>query len=211
MVTALDVPVEISREAAQQAARAELADPAYRQAEPGLVDRAVQWLFDRLSELLDRASAATPGGPFGVVVLLLLLVIVIIVIRWRIGPVRRSRAQPQLLFADSARTAAGHRAAADEHAAAGRWAEAVRERLRAIIRDLEERGLLEPRAGRTANEAAAEAGAVLPACAPGLRDAARVFDEVWYGSRKASSAMAEQLGALDEQVRASRPTAGAAR
>jgi len=211
MVTAFDVPVEISREAAREAARAELADPAYRQAEPNPVERAVQWLFDRLGELLDRASAATPGGPFGILVLVLLVVAVIVVVRWRIGPVRGSGAEAPLLFAGRVHSAAEHRAAADEHAAAGRWAEAVRERLRTIVRDLEERGLLEPRAGRTADEAAAEGGAALPGCGPGLRAAARVFDEVWYGGRPASSGMDHQLQALDEQVRASRPAREAVR
>jgi Domain of unknown function (DUF4129) len=212
MVTSLGGPVDITREAAQQAARAELADPAYREAEPSPFERAVEWLYDRLGELLSRASEATLGGPFGLVVLALLAVVVIVVIRWRIGPVGRASAAPQALFARRLRTAAEHRARADDHAAAGRWAEAVRERLRAIVRDLEERGLLEPRAGRTADEAADEGGAALPDCAAELRAAARVFDEVWYGGRSATAATDKRLRALDEQVRASRPTAaGAAR
>jgi hypothetical protein len=211
MVSAFDVPVEITREAAQEAARAELADPAYRQAEPSPVERALGWLFDQLDVLLDRASEATPGGPFGVLVLGALVVAVIVLVLWRIGPVRGSGAEAPLLFVGRVRTAAEHRAAADEHAAAGRWAEAVRERLRAIVRDLEERGLLEPRAGRTADEAAAEGGAAIPGCGPGLREAARIFDEVWYGGRPASSGMDRQLRELDERIRASRPAPEAVR
>jgi hypothetical protein len=205
VIAMLGVPVDITREAAQQAARAELAKPAYHQAEPNPIERATQWLFDRLGELLDRAAAATPGGPFGIVVLVLLLAAVIVVVRWRVGPVRRAGVETQELFAGRVMTAAEHRAAADQHAAAGRWAEAVRERLRAIVRGLEARGLLEPRPGRTADEAAAEGAAVLPGCGPGLREAARRFDEVWYGGRPASTAMDAQFRALDDQVSASRP------
>ncbi len=206
MVTVMvGVPVEITREAAQQAARAELANPVYHQAEPKPIERVTQWLFDRLGELLDRVALATPGGPFGVVVLLLLLVAVIVVVRWRLGPLRRAGAETQELFGGRVRTAVEHRAVADQHAAAGRWAEAVRERLRAIVRGLEERGLLEARPGRTADEAAAEGAAVLPTCAQGLREAARLFDEVWYGGQAASSEMDARFRALDEQVSTSRP------
>jgi hypothetical protein len=210
MMMSLDVPVEITRDAAQQAARAELADPAYRQAEPSLLKRAAGWLVDKLGELLDRAREAAPGGAFGLFVLVLLAVVVLAVVWWRVGPVGRASAAPQALFAERMLTAVAHRAAADDHAAAGRWAEAMRERLRAIVRDLEERGLLEPRAGRTADEAAAEGGVALPDCALGLRSAARDFDEVWYGGRPATAATDARLRALDEQVRASRPRAAGA-
>ena len=81
--------------------------------------------------------------------------------------------------------AAEHRRRADGFAGEGRFAEAVRERMRAIVRELETRGVLEPRPGRTADEVAREAGALVPAVAPDLRTAATVFDEVWYGGRPA--------------------------
>ena len=58
--------------------------------------------------------------------------------------------------------------------------------MRAIVRSLEERALLDPRPGRTADEAAAEAGRALPAHADRLRAAARDFDDVTYGGRTAT-------------------------
>ena len=61
--------------------------------------------------------------------------------------------------------AAGHRAAAEALAAQGHLAEAVRERLRAVVRALEERGVLDPRPGRTSGEVARDAGAAAPALA----------------------------------------------
>ena len=75
-------------------------------------------------------------------------------------------------------------AAADAHAARGEWADAVRERLRAVVRSLEERAVLDERPGRTADEAAAEAGTALPTCADDLRRSARLFDDIW-GARNA--------------------------
>ncbi|MGH8970009.1 MAG: DUF4129 domain-containing protein, partial [Actinomycetes bacterium] len=76
---------------------------------------------------------------------------------------------------------------------------------RAVVRGLEERSLLEPRPGRTADEAAAEGGAVLPDCARDLRQGAAIFDDVWYGGRAATAASHETLRRLDDRVRASRP------
>lgn len=206
----MSVPVDLSREAAQQAAREELAKQVYREAGPGLVERVVRWLYDRAADLLDEVAGASPGGWAGVVVVLALLVVAAVAIRLRVGPLGRQEARGESLFAGRARTAEEHRLAADAHAAAGRWAEALRERLRAVIRELEERAVLEPRPGRTAHEAAAEAGAALPGCAVELAAAARLFDDVWYGARPAGPGSDASLRALDRAVRAARPAPSAA-
>ena len=81
----------------------------------------------------------------------------------------------------------------------------MRERLRAVVRSLEERAVLDERPGRTADEAAAEAGRALPGCAAGLRSAAVLFDEVWYGGRPAGPESYAALRDLDAQVQAARP------
>jgi hypothetical protein len=81
----------------------------------------------------------------------------------------------------------------------------VRDRLRAVITDLEERTLLDPRPGRTADEAAAAAAAVVPECAADLRAAARTFDDIWYGGRPADASHDALLRRLDARMRASRP------
>ncbi|NEA03407.1 DUF4129 domain-containing protein, partial [Streptomyces sp. SID10116] len=72
-------------------------------------------------------------------------------------------------------------AASEAHAARAHWSQAVQERMRAVVRALEERALLDPRPGRTADEAAAEAGRTLPSHTDRLRAAARAFDDVTYG------------------------------
>lgn len=103
--------------------------------------------------------------------------------------------------------AADHRRRADEAASAGRWAEAVRERLRALVRELEARGVLDPRPGRTADEVASEAGAAVPDVAPDLRAAVRVFDEVWYGGREATRESYATLVDVDRRLAERRPAA----
>jgi hypothetical protein len=74
---------------------------------------------------------------------------------------------------------------ADRLAAEGRYAEAVRERLRAIVRDLVDRGVIDHRPGWTVTELARAAAATRPAVDAPLTEAGRVFSDIWYGSRPA--------------------------
>jgi hypothetical protein len=77
---------------------------------------------------------------------------------------------------------------ADQLAEAGRFAEAVRERLRAIVRDLIERGVLPHSPGWTVTELARGAAAARPPLAAPLAGAVAVFSEIWYGLRPATAA-----------------------
>ncbi len=76
---------------------------------------------------------------------------------------------------------------ADRLAAQGRYAEALRERLRAIVRSLVEHGIIEHRPGWTITELAAAAAAALPAVETPLHAAAALFSEIWYGQRPADA------------------------
>lgn len=198
----LAVVAPVDRDEARRAAERELSKGIYHQGEPGPVERAVEAVFDRIGRLLDRVSIATPGGGLGLVVLLLLVVAVAAVIIWRTGPVRRGfRFDAGTVELSGRLDAAEHRRLADAHAAQGRFAEAVRERMRAIVRELEDRGVLEPRPGRTADEVAREAGRAVPAVAADLHTAAGVFDEVWYGGRPATAQADALLRRADERIR----------
>jgi hypothetical protein len=75
---------------------------------------------------------------------------------------------------------------ADDLAAQGRYAEAVRERLRAIVRDLIERGVIPHTPGWTVTELAHAASRARPTVAAPLTGAAGVFSEIWYGLRPAT-------------------------
>ena len=193
------------RDEARQRAADELSKPIYLDAGPGLLERATRWLMARITDVLEAAEGAGVGGWFGVLALLVLLVILLVLVRRRTGRVARGGGREATLFLGRAHTADEHRRAADAHAAAGVWEQAVRERLRAVVRALEERGLLDPRPGRTALEAATEAGAVLPGCATSLRAGAELFDAVCNGARPAGPVEHASLLALDRQVAAARP------
>lgn len=176
-----EIPIELTREQAQRLAERELSDPAYRAAEPSLVERALQWVVDRVSELLRGVSEAAPGGWLGVLGLVLLVVVCVLLVRWRMGPVARSSAVA--LVVDPGTSAARYRAQAEELAAARMWDAAVAERMRALVRACQEQGLIDELPGRTADEIAREAGARLPESAGDLAVAAREFDDVRYGGR----------------------------
>jgi hypothetical protein len=202
------VPVEIGRDAARARARAELARPEYAEQGPSLTQRVIDAVIGFFRDLLDAAGQASPGGYLGLLVLVALIVLAVVAIRLKVGPLARERGAEGALFVGRIRSAAEHRAAAEEHAAAGRWDEALRERLRAVIRGLEERGLIDARPGRTADEAARDGGVALPSCAAGLQAAARSFDEVWYGERPGTRERYEAVAALDADVARARPAGG---
>jgi uncharacterized protein DUF4129 len=190
-----DVPIDVGRDAAREAATRELSDPAYQAAQPSWFDKALRWVIARLNDLLNGLAGLTTGGIVGLVILLLLIVALIVVIRLRVGKFARSASAA--VFAGRTMSASDHRRAAEEAAAQGDLAEAVRERFRAIARGLEERGVLDERSGRTVDELAREAGGRLPGHTVALRTAARIFDDVWYGGRPATTAGYEQLVDLD--------------
>lgn len=194
----------LDRDSARELARDELSRPEYDAARPPALLRLLGRLLREIGELLDRGAGAVPGGRWGLLLLGLLLVGLAVVVLTRVGPLRQGPSRAPLFSGGTALSAAQHRELADAAAAAGRWADAVRERLRAVVRDLEARGVLDPRPGRTAGEIARDAGAAVPAIAADLRRAATVFDEVWYGGRPADAASYAALVAVDEQVSGSR-------
>ncbi|MDT0392524.1 DUF4129 domain-containing protein [Streptomyces dubilierae] len=198
-------PLTVPRDPAREAARRELSKRMYHEDDPSLFQRALDAFWDWLGELLNAASTATPGGTLGLVVIVLAVVAVLAALWWRLGTPRRQPASSATLFDDRPRSAADHRAAAEAHAAQGHWNQAVQERMRALVRALEERALLDVRPGRTADEAAAEAGRALPAHTDRLRTAARDFDDVTYGGRSATEQSYHRMAELDRDLERTKP------
>ncbi|WP_425246713.1 DUF4129 domain-containing protein [Streptomyces sp. NEAU-NA10] len=198
-------PVTIPRDPARDAARRELSKQLYHENDPSLFERALTTLWDWISSLFGSASTAAPGGTLGLVVIALAVVAVAAALWWRLGTPRRRPGSTTALFDDRPRSAADHRATAEAHAAQGHWNQAVQERMRAIVRALEERALLDARPGRTADEAATEAGRTLPAHTDRLRAAARDFDDVTYGGRTATEQTYHRITGLDRDLDNTKP------
>ena len=202
-----DVPVVPDADTARRWAREELADPAYHRGK-SLLDRILEWIMDLVNRIFGGGQAASIDPRMIGIALLAVIVVVALVALWIAGPVRRSRrtAAERLVFdVEDARTADEMRAASIAAAARGDWHAAVLDRFRALVRGLEERALLEERAGRTAHEVAIDAGAVLPALREELLSASALFDEVCYGDASGSEPSYRALVELDESARASKP------
>lgn len=199
------IPVVPEAEEAREAARRELTDPGYRSQEPTLFERATDAVVDRLMDLFGRTADAAPGGRWSLVVLVALVAVGAVLLRGRIGRLAATTRRQAEVFGGTVRTAAEHSAAADAALAVGNLDGAIRERFRALVRALEERGLLDARPGRTAHEVAVDAGRVLPGCAPALAAASQVFDEVVYGGRDATRAGHDTVAAAHAAARAAKP------
>ena len=191
---------DLTRETAREAAREELSRRQYEEAQPPLLVRLAGRAVRELLELIDGAAAAVPGGRVGLLVLLALLAVFVAVVLSRVRPLGGRRTGAPLFDGTAVLSAAEHRARAESAAAEGRFADAVRERMRAVVRDLEARGVLDPRPGRTAGEVARDAGGVVPVVTEDLRRAAHAFDEIWYGGRPADASSYALLVEVDERV-----------
>ena len=167
-----------------------------------------QRILHDLEHLFTASRNAVPGGWFGLIVFGVLIIgLIVVILTWARPSVGR-RIRAGAVLADSARTAQDYRRSAARFAEAGDFTAAIIDGVRAIAAELDERGVLVPRPGRTADELAAEAGAELPNLADDLRAVTRLFDDVRYGDRQGTEAGYKQAARVDASVRNAPVTVG---
>lgn len=187
--------IDIDRDAAHDAAQNELTKPIYPKASP--TELIGDWLHDLLYRLTS-AGATVPGGWFTISVLAILVAVAVVVaVRIARRTMRTDRRADPALFGAQEFSAAQHRSIAEQYAAQGDWSAAIRHRVRALARRLEETGVLDPVPGRTATELARDAGAALPGLTSELFAAATTFNDVTYGERPGTEAEYRAIAALD--------------
>jgi hypothetical protein len=199
----MTTPAPITRNGAQNDAKHELAKAIYHRNGDPLPVRIVRWFGHLVDRVLTASLKHAPTGGFGALALVVLVVVVVVVLIWRVGIPRRAASYGAVLPIGQAATAADHRRLAEVAADREDWHTAVVERMRAIARELEERSILEPRAGRTATELAREAGRLLTGAGGALTTAADVFNAVAYGGADATDADLTRLISADDLVRES--------
>lgn len=189
---------QIARLPAQRLARTELSRPMYHHTSIG---QAITGFLNRLLNEVFNPGHHLPPGWWALAVLAGLAVALIAGVLLWTGPIARSRrAAPPQALAAGARTAREHLLAAEELARSGDYGSATLECVRAIAMNLQEREVLPPRPGRTADEFAAEAGRELPAEAVALRAAAAAFDAICYGMRSGSATGYQEVAALAARI-----------
>lgn len=176
----------ITRDGAREAAQRELSKGIYHRNDDPWPLRLIHAVQRWIGDLVHSASKHAPGGGAGAVALLLAALALFAFVWWRVGLVRRTPAAERPVLEGRTRTSADLLREAEASAVGGRWAEALVARMRALAMTVEERGLVDPRPGRTADELAAEIALALPAAGEAGRHAAAAFDAVVYGKRDAT-------------------------
>ncbi|MDN5601120.1 MAG: DUF4129 domain-containing protein [Brachybacterium sp.] len=171
----------------------------------------IQWLLGTLErwlmEVLDGIDGSSTAQAGIAVLLLLLLAAAVFLVMRRTGLIRRSHALSVAAHLDAEPVigAAQLRRTAREASEAGRTDDAAVLALRALVRDLEERTLLEVTAGMTAHEAADRAGHSFPELRGRLLRGAGAFDTAAYSHRPATAKQADDLLRLAEYIAESAP------
>ncbi|GAA3281939.1 DUF4129 domain-containing protein [Paenarthrobacter aurescens] len=188
------------RDEARRWAIEELSNPRYPDATPGWLEQIWRDFMDWLSSL-DGGSGTGPdlAVPLLVVLALALIIAAIVFVRPRLNA-RRSKEAADLYGEDTSIDAEGYRARAATAADGGNWPSAVVDQFRALVRSAEEKDIIDVRAGRTADEAAAQLGGVFGTAQVKLMAAAGIFDAVRYGEHPATRTDYESVRRLDAEL-----------
>jgi hypothetical protein len=190
--------IDIDRDTAHDAAQRELDKPIYPKG--SISQRINEWIHELLYRIIEKGSSM-PGGWLTITVLVILAIAAVVVaVRIARHTIRTRRDGDYQLFDAGQLTAAQHRAIAERCAAEEDWTAAIRHRLRAVARGLEESGTLDPAPGRTANELATDAAEQLPALAAELSQSATAFNDVTYGEQPGTPAAYQLIVDLDEHL-----------
>lgn len=201
---AAEPPLLPGADEARRWAAEELAKPEYREAAPSWLDTLWRNFLDWLQSLGGSAGDPAPvPSPVIALVIAAIIAAAIILARPRLNA--RVRRTNEVFDRETALAAADYRNRADAAAAAGKWGDAVVDRFRAVVRSAENRTILDPQPGRTADEAAQALAVPFSSESRRLAHAAATFDGIRYGNRAAGSADYQEMVALDAALDTMRP------
>lgn len=201
-----EVPVEPDGEEARGLVIEELGKAPYQQAKPTLIDQLQEAFWAWFTDLLTGLEGANTS--IGIAAIIIGAAAIAGIALWlarpRLNPSGQTAARP--LFEDDPRLSAEqHRMLASQAAARNDWAAALTEQFRAIVRSAEERLILEPGPGQTADEAVAALRAAFPEQDRTLSTLGLRFDEVLYGGATARAADYSLAEDVDRDLRRTAP------
>ena len=169
---------------------------------PGFVAWLLGAIEDWLARMVDGVDGSSATQTVIAVLLALLLAAVVVLVLRRTGLLRRSPALAVDAALDAEPVLSGEelRGAARDAIDAGRTDDGTVLALRALVRDLEERTLLDVATGMTAHEAATRAALTFPDLRGRLQRGADAFDTAAYSVRSVGGKPAEDMLRLAEYI-----------
>ncbi|HUS62328.1 MAG TPA: hypothetical protein VMY34_09030, partial [Acidimicrobiales bacterium] len=145
--------------------------PEFRPPPQNPIERARDWVFEKVDELLDNAFGSEAGSIVSIVVLGLATVVLVYFIVKLVRSVRRDARHRASDHVEVGRPVEAWLADAAGHEARADWRPALRCRYRALVADLAGRGLVDEIPGRTSGEYRREVTSNLPDGAPSFAGA----------------------------------------
>lgn len=179
-----------------------LARPEFAEDQRTWLERARDWLFDRLNDLF-QAFGGAASGVSELVAWAIALAVTAFAIWLAVRFTRSLSRMPPTPSAEGVsrlRSATDWRADAEAAEAAGDWRLALRCRYRALVADLAARGLVEEVPGRTAGEYRRQVGHNVPGAAPEFSGATELFEAAWYGGRPSGPEQSARFRELADRV-----------
>lgn len=184
-----------------------LARPEYREAPPSLVERAVNWLAERLGNVFGSVVGNSGSGGYYLGYLVLFLGLAAAgYFLWKVLPRSGGLRRPGMAVTHESLPRASRAqwlARAAEAEAAGRWGEAVHARYHALTTGLADRRQVPAAESTTSGEhrtAFAQGAAPQPervAVFDGVTDR---YEHVWFGGREAAADDSAALAAADQRL-----------
>ncbi|GLI30894.1 MULTISPECIES: DUF4129 domain-containing protein [Brachybacterium] len=174
---------------------------------PGFVAWLLGAIEDWLARMVDGVDGSSAMQTVIAVLLALVLAAVVVLVLRRTGLLRRSPALAVDAALDAEPVLSGEelRGAARDAIDAGRTDDGTVLALRALVRDLEERTLLDVATGMTAHEAATRAALTFPDLRGRLQRGADAFDTAAYSVRSVGGKPAEDMLRLAEYIAETSP------
>lgn len=174
---------------------------------PGFVAWLLGAIEDWLARMVDGVDGSSATQTVIAVLLALVLATVVVLVLRRTGLLRRSPALAVDAALDAEPVLSGEelRGAARDAIDAGRTDDGTVLALRALVRDLEERTLLDVATGMTAHEAATRAALTFPDLRGRLQRGADAFDTAAYSVRNVGVKPAEDMLRLAEYIAETSP------
>lgn len=174
---------------------------------PGFVAWLLGAIEDWLARMVDGVDGSSATQTVIAVLLALVLAAVVVLVLRRTGLLRRSPALAVDAALDAEPVLSGEelRGAARDAIDAGRTDDGTVLALRALVRDLEERTLLDVATGMTAHEAATRAALTFPDLRGRLQRGAVAFDTAAYSVRSVGGKPAEDMLRLAEYIAETSP------